>query len=145
VKFSIERDALAEAVAWAARNLPTRPMAPQLAGLLIEAGDSGLVLSSFDFEVSSRVDVVASVAEPGRVLVSGRLLAEIAKLLPSAPVVFTALGNRLEVKCGRASFALPTLSVDDYPQLPELPGTSGTVSGATLSTALLAATTHCLV
>ena len=136
MKFSIERDALAEAVAWAARNLPTRPMAPQMAGLLIDAVDGGLVLSSFDFEVSSRVDVVASVAESGRVLVSGRLLAEIAKLLPSAPVFFTAAGNRLEVQCGRASFALPTISVEDYPQLPELPGTSGTVSGATLATAV---------
>jgi len=136
VKFSIERDALAEAVAWAARNLPARPMAPQLAGLLIDTTDSGLVLSSFDYEVSSRVDVVAAVAEPGRVLVSGRLLSEIAKLLPAAPVVFTATGNRLEVKCGRASFALPTLSVDDYPQLPELPGSSGTVSGATLAAAV---------
>ena len=90
MKFSIERDALAEAVAWAARNLPARPMAPQLAGLLIDTTDSGLVLSSFDYEVSSRVDVVAAVAEPGRVLVSGRLLSEIAKLLPAAPVVFTA-------------------------------------------------------
>ena len=36
MKFQVERDVLAEAVAWAARTLPTRPAQPMLAGLLIE-------------------------------------------------------------------------------------------------------------
>ena len=136
MKFSIERDVLSEAVSWAARNLPARPMAPALAGLLIDATIDGLVLSSFDYEVSSRTEVAAAVTEPGPVLVSGRLLSEIAKLLPAAPVSFASAGSRLEVKCGRASFTLPTLTVSEYPQLPELPGISGTVSGATLGTAV---------
>ena len=57
VKFRVERDVLAEAVAWAARTLPTRPSVPVLAGLLVEAADSGLTLSSFDYEVSGQVAV----------------------------------------------------------------------------------------
>ena len=35
MKFTVERDALAEAVAWVARALPTRPVVPVLTGLLL--------------------------------------------------------------------------------------------------------------
>ena len=41
MKFRVERDVLADAVAWAARALPVRPSSPVLAGLLIEAGQLG--------------------------------------------------------------------------------------------------------
>lgn len=58
MKFRVERDVLADAVAWTARALPLRPSAPVLAGLLIEAGAidgaDGLQLSTFDYETSAR-------------------------------------------------------------------------------------------
>ena len=136
MKFRVERDSLAEAVAWAARTLPARPSMPMLAGLLVESGDDGLVLSSFDYEVSARVELEAVVDEPGRTLVSGRLLADIARALPAAPVSVTTDGSRVELRCGRASFALPTLPVEDYPALPVMPSTTGTVPGGVFAAAV---------
>ena len=136
MKFRLERDVLADAVAWAARTLPSRPSMPMLAGLLIDASPDGLTLSSFDYEVSGRVAVGADVDEPGRVLVSGRLLADIARALPAAPVTLTSEGSRVEVRCGRSSFTLPTLPVEDYPTLPEMPGSTGTVDGSLFATAV---------
>ena len=82
VKFRVERDALADAVAWAARSLPIRPSVPVLAGLLIEAGHEGLVLSTFDYETSARATLTAEVTDEGKALVSGRLLADICRSLP---------------------------------------------------------------
>ena len=84
MRFNLERDALAEAVAWVARSLPSRPVLPILSGLLLEADADGLTLSCFDYEVSARIRVDAEVADPGTVLVPGRLLAEITRSLPSA-------------------------------------------------------------
>ena len=136
MKFRLERDVLADAVAWAARTLPSRPSMPMLAGLLIDAAPGGLTLSSFDYEVSGRVAVLADVDEPGRVLVSGRLLADIARALPAAPVTLTSEGSRVEVRCGRSSFTLPTLPVDDYPSLPDMPGSTGTIDGPTFAAAV---------
>ena len=52
MRIRLERDTLAEAVQWAARSLPTRPSVPILAGLLVRADASGVVLSSFDYETS---------------------------------------------------------------------------------------------
>src|SRR5690349_3764970 len=65
VKFTVERDVLSEAVAWAARSLPVRPSVPVLAGLLIETTDEGdgLVLSTFDYETSARASIPASVQD----------------------------------------------------------------------------------
>jgi DNA polymerase-3 subunit beta len=136
VKFRLERDVIADAVAWTARTLPTRPSMPMLAGLLIEATDQQIMLSSFDYEVSGRVSIDADVLEPGRVLVSGRLLADISRSLPAAPVTLSVDGSRVEVTCGRSSFTLPTLPVDDYPSLPDMPGSSGTVPGSVFAHAV---------
>ena len=66
MKFRVERDALADAVAWAARSLPVRPSVPVLAGLLIEAGHEGLMLSTFDYETSARATLTADVATRAR-------------------------------------------------------------------------------
>ena len=86
MRFRVGREALGEAVAWVARALPSRPVVPVLSGLLLEAGDDGLILSCFDYEVSARVRIEADVNEPGTALVPGRLLAEITRSLPALDV-----------------------------------------------------------
>jgi DNA polymerase III subunit beta len=136
VRFRVERDRLADAVAWAARTLPSRPSLPVLAGLVLVADDSTLVLSSFDYEVSARVTIDADVSEPGTALVSGRLLADIARAMPAAPVIFEQDGTRMAITCGRSSFALPTLPVEDYPQLPAMPETTGVLPGEVFAEAV---------
>ena len=136
MKLRIERDALADAVAWAARTLPPRPTNPVLAGVLLVATEDQVSLSSSDLAVSSQVSIDADIDEPGDVVVSGRLLADIAKALPARPVSLALEGTRLVLHCGRASFTLPTLPVAEYPVLPTLPPILGTCSGADLAEAV---------
>jgi len=136
VKFKVERDVLADAVAWAARSLPSRPPLPVLAGVLMETGPHGITLSSFDYEVSARVEARAEVADEGRALVSGRLLADIARSLPDRPVELTMDGAKVVLTCGSARFTLMTLPVDDYPSLPTMPSASGSISGDLLAAAV---------
>jgi len=137
VKFRVERDVLAEAVAWAARSLPARPPVPVLAGLMLDAsGGAGLVLSSFDYEVSARVEIAADIAEPGVALVSGRLLADISRSLPDRPVEVSTDASKVVLTCGSSRFTLLTLPVDDYPALPEMPGASGSLRGDVFASAV---------
>lgn len=132
MKFRVERDVLADAVAWAARTLPVRPSSPVLAGLRIEAGDieggDGLRLSSFDYETSARATLNADVSESGEALVSGRLLAEICRALPNKPVDVELTGAKVSITCGSARFTLPTMPLEDYPSLPEMPEARGAIS-----------------
>lgn len=137
MRFRVERDVLADAVTWTARSLPTRPPVPVLAGVRIEADSSGTIqLSSFDYEVSARSQIPADVSEPGTVLVSGRLLAEISRALPAKPVDVVLDGTKVVVTCGASRFTLLTMPVDDYPNLPVMPPVSGTVDGDAMTHAV---------
>ncbi|MCE1179065.1 MAG: DNA polymerase III subunit beta [Micrococcales bacterium] len=130
MKFRVEREVLAEAVTWVARGLPARPPVPVLAGVLIEASDEGTItLSAFDYEVSARITVPADVAEPGTVLVLGRLLADISRNLPAKPVDVATEGAKVQVTCGSSRFSLLQMPSDDYPTLPASPAPSGTIAG----------------
>ena len=140
MKFRVERDVLADAAAWVARSLPARPPVPVLGGVLIEAsaGPDGdrLTVSGFDYETSARVELDATIGDPGRVLVSGRLLADITRALPSKPVDLVVDGSRATINCGNSRFSLPTMPVEDYPQLPAMPQHAGTVAGSELAEAV---------
>jgi DNA polymerase III subunit beta len=135
MRFVVERDTLAEAVAWIARSLPSRPVLPVLSGLLLQATSDGLTLSCFDYEVSARISIDADVAEPGTALVPGRLLAEITRSLPGHPVEVDDADD-VTLTCGPASFSLVTLPIGEYPRLPELPRVVGTVDGGVFATAI---------
>ena len=136
MKLRVDRDVLAEAVTWTARSVPVRPPVPVLAGVRLEADEGSLVLASFDYEVSARCQVPADVEEGGVVLVSGRLLAEIAKSLPSKPVDLEVEGAKVAVSCGSARFSLAAMAADDYPGLPAMPGATGTVDAHDLARAV---------
>ena len=141
MKFRVERDVLADAVAWAARSLPVRPSVPVLAGLLIEAAGDGLQLSTFDYETSARATLSADVTDEGKALVSGRLLADICRSLPNKPVEMTIDGARVSLTCGSARFSLQTLPVEEYPTLPSMPTASGTVQSDLFAHAVAQAVT----
>jgi DNA polymerase-3 subunit beta len=142
VKFRVDRDVFADAVAWAARSLPVRPSSPVLSGLLIEAGSEGLVLSTFDYETSARATLSADVVEEGKTLVSGRMLADISRALPSGKQIDFAIdGARVSLTCGSARFTLQTMPVDEYPTLPEMPAATGTVDSAEFAKAVTQAVT----
>ena len=130
MKIRVERDALADAVSWVARSLPNRPTAPILAGLLMNASDDEVTLSSFDSTTSAQVTMPAEVTDEGTVLVSGRLLNEIARSLPNKPVEMVADHTQVELTCGSARFSLQTLPVDEYPTLPEMPTQTGLVDAS---------------
>jgi DNA polymerase-3 subunit beta len=142
VKFRVERDVFADAVAWTARSIPTRPgTLPQLSGILMATGPEGLSFSGFDYETSGRVTVVADVADDGKVLVSGRLLADIARSLPPKSVDVTLDGAKLSMVCGTSRFSLQTMPVDEYPALPEMPAVVGEIDGDVFQAAVTQAVT----
>jgi DNA polymerase III subunit beta len=135
VKIQVERDVLAEAVAWTARALPARPAVPVLAGIRLQAA-TALTLSSFDYDVSAQARVPVEAEEEGEALVSGRLLAEITRSLPARPVEITTDGARATLTCGSATFTLLTMPTEDYPSLPEMPPPAGSIGSDAFASAV---------
>ncbi len=135
MKIRVDRDVLAEALAWVARALPTRPVVPVLSGLRLDAG-TGLTLSCFDYEVSATAQIEAEIGEPGTVIVPGRLLAEITRSLPALAVEITTDADSVNLTCGSAEFTLFALPAEEYPDLPAPPPLAGTVDGGVLGAAI---------
>ena len=125
--ITVDRAALLDALASLKTVLPTRPAAPVLAGIRIEADDGRLTLAAFDYDVSARVQVDATVTAPGRMLLHGRFLHDLIKGARGRDVTIRAEGSKAIVSPGPSRFELQTLPVEDYPVLPEFPTGGGQV------------------
>lgn len=136
MEFRADRDDFAEAVAWAARTLPARSPVPVLGGLLLEAGPGRLGISGFDFEAAARIEIDVETGASGQILVLGRRLLDICRVLPQGPVSCALEGTRFTVEAGGTRFGLSTLPKEEYPALPTPPEPRGTVDAAAFATAV---------
>ncbi len=127
MKFTIEQNKLVDVVNWVSRSLSTRPIQTALLGIVIDAEGSKVALSGSDLETASRATTDAEIATPGKVLVPGKLLADISRSLPNKPVTIQLDGTRVLVNAGSAKFTLPVLPINEYPNLPEMPETLGVI------------------
>ena len=135
MKFVVERDSLVDAVNWVSKSISNRPITTALLGIVIDASEE-ITLSGSDLETSAKAKFKAEVSQKGKVLVPGRLLAEISRSLPAKPISFVLEGTRVLVSAGSAKFTLPTLPLSEYPTLPELPVASGSLNSDLFATAV---------
>ena len=78
MKFTVERDVLAEAVGWTARSLPLRPTSPVLDGSAwLPPPPAKSASQDFDHETSARQVIAADVQAEGVCLVPGKILANL--------------------------------------------------------------------
>jgi DNA polymerase III subunit beta len=138
VKVTCAKDELTQALSLVGRAVSTRATVQVLSGVLLRASESQMELSATDMELSLRLSVEAQVEGDGAVVAPGRLLVDLARLLPESEVVLEHRQEQgvLEVTCGPASYKLNTYSAEDFPKLPEVEGaqTFGVDSAAFLET-----------
>ena len=135
MKFTVASNVLVESVNWVSRSLSSRPIMTALLGIVIDVSNE-VTLSASDLETAAKSSFNADIKEKGKVLVPGRLLAEIARSLPNKPVVFALDNNRVLVSAGTAKFTLPTLPINEYPNLPTMPENSGFIASDVFATAI---------
>ena len=135
MKFTVESNVLTESVNWVSRSLSSRPIMTALLGIVIDVSNE-ITLSASDLETAAKSSFNADIKEKGKVLVPGRLLAEIVRSLPNKPVSFMLDNNRVLVTAGTAKFTLPTLPINEYPNLPTMPENSGFIASDIFATAI---------
>jgi DNA polymerase III subunit beta len=127
LRLRCNRDELVRQLSVVSRAVSMRSTVQILSGILLDAGAGRLALAATDMELSLQASLDAEVEDEGKVVVPGRLLVELARLLPQDEV---AIAHRpedgvVEVTCGTAHYRLHTYGVEDFPRLPD-------ASGATL-------------
>src|ERR671923_178134 len=122
MKLTCAREELAEKLQIAGRGVSTRTSVQVLAGILLRATDGLLSLAATDMEISLRVSLEAQVEDEGSVVVPGRLLVDIVRLLPAGEVTISHRAEEgvVELVCGAASYRLNTYAAEDFPRLPEI-------------------------
>lgn len=136
MKFVSHKDVLASSVLFVTKLLSSKSANPTLAGVRIDASESGVTLASFDHDVSTRTTIDADVSDAGAVLVSGRLLADIITRLPGDTVSVAVAESKLVVTSGSSKFTLSLMPIDQYPNLPEVPPIVGSFDGESFAEAI---------
>ena len=121
MKLSTDREEFVSKLSVVSRAVSTRAATQALSGILVTASETGVELSATDGEMGLRTALDAQVAEPGSVLLPGRLLAELARSLGDARVEIASRESErdVEIRSGGSSFHLRVLPAEDFPKLPE--------------------------
>ncbi len=127
LRITCSKDELVQSLGVVARAVSTRTSVQILSGILIEAQNDQLRLAATDMEISLRATATAHVEGDGVVVLPGKTLADIARLLPADEVTIEhrPAESVVHVTSGSASYTLNTYNPEDFPRLPEL-GTTPT-------------------
>jgi DNA polymerase-3 subunit beta len=122
VKISSSKDELVSALSVVSRAVSTRSSVQVLSGILVRAEGELVELAATDMELSLRLPLEAEVEGGGSVVVPGRLLVELARLLPEGDVTLEQRAEEavLEVTSGPSTSRLNTYSAEDFPKLPDV-------------------------
>src|SRR6266545_529193 len=125
MKLTCSREEFGARLGIVSRAVSTRSSVQILAGVLLRAAGGELQLAATDMELSLRTTLDAEVGGEGSVVVPGRLLVDLARLLPDAEVQLEHRAEEgvLNVVCGPASYRLHTYNAEDFPRLPEVDDT----------------------
>src|ERR671936_336776 len=121
LKVACPRDELTRALGIVSRGVSTRTTVQILAGILLHASDGKLELAATDMELSLRTSLEGQLETEGSVVVPGRLLLELTRLLPDPEVTIEHKLEEaaVEIHSGSASYRLHTYNAEDFPRLPE--------------------------
>src|SRR5438874_9812413 len=126
MKIACSKDELAQKLGIVSRGVSARTAVQILTGILLRAEGGTLTVASTDMELSLRTSLEAQVEGEGAVVVPGRLLLDLARLLPESDVSIEhrAEESAVQITCGSAVYRLNTYAADDFPRLPELEAAS---------------------
>src|SRR2546429_4537325 len=122
IKIVCRREELAQKLGVVSRAVSTRASVQILSGVLLRAEAGRLHLAATDMELSLRSSVDAQVEGEGSVVVPGRLLVELVRLLPDSEVTIEhrAEESVVHVTSGSSTSTLHTYAAEDFPRLPDL-------------------------
>jgi len=120
LRISCSKDELVQGLSVVSRAVSTRTSVQILSGILLEARGSELQLAATDMELSLRATVAAQVEGDGAIVLPGRTLVDIARLLPSDEVSIEHKPTEsvVHVVSGSASYTLNAFNPEDFPRLP---------------------------
>lgn len=120
MKFTVSQASLSEALAVVMKGVAGTSTLPILSGVLVRAKDGVIEFQTSNYTIAVRHRIAARVDEEGAMVVPCKMLSNITKTLPDAPVSFELEEHQVRVRCEKSSFRLNTLDVGDFPEFPSI-------------------------
>jgi len=122
LKITVPKDELVQALGVVSRAVSNRTSVQILSGILLEAAGGELRVAATDMELSLRATIAAQVAGDGSIVLPGKTLVDIARLLPADEVTIEHRQSEsvVHVTAGSASYTLHTYNPEDFPRLPDV-------------------------
>lgn len=116
MKFVVENEAFARAIALVKSCVPARATIPILGHVIVEAKASSIVVRASNLERETEATVAAEVSEPGSVALPGEVLAGLArKLTKGGQLEVSTKDDRAKAVSGSSKYDLRTLPAVDFP------------------------------
>ncbi len=123
MQFKIEKNLLLKGITTVLNAIPTRTTIPILEGILIEAKDKKLTLTTSDLELGIEyiIDENVEIKTEGAIVVPAYTFAEIVRRMPELDInIKVDKDNILKLECKGSKYQLSTMNADEYPKLPEI-------------------------
>ena len=110
---------LMDAINVVQKAVMTKATLPVLEGIYIEAGEKVKMIGNcFDLGIEYTID--ANIQEKGSIVIEARMLGEIIKKLPDAPVAIEVQeGGKVRIECLNSYFEIRGMDGESYPMPPE--------------------------
>jgi DNA polymerase III subunit beta len=120
MKITVARDELVAKLGAVSRAVSTRGTVQVLSGILLSADGEALTLAATDMELSLRTTLDAQVEGEGAVVIPGKPLVDIARLLPEneATIEYRPEQGTVQITSGSYSSRLHVFNAEDFPRLP---------------------------
>ena len=138
LRATCSRSELASALGVVSRALSTRGAVQVLGGILLEAAEGRLTLAATDMEISLRSSVASDTAGEASVVVPGKLLTDLVRLLPDDTVTLAHEEGEgvVSVVSGSHTSRLNVYSAEDFPRLPPLDASLQRIDASALLAAI---------
>src|SRR5437764_5209753 len=122
LRIAVAKDELVGALGVVARAVSTRTSVQILSGILLEGQGGELRLAATDMELSLRSTIAAQVEGDGAIVLPGKTLVDIARLLPADEVEIEHKPSEsvVHITSGSAAYTLHTYNPEDFPRLPDV-------------------------
>jgi DNA polymerase III subunit beta len=120
MKISVARDELVAKLGVVSRAVSTRGTVQVLSGILLRVDGETLTLAATDMELSLRTTLEAQVEGDGAVVIPGKPLVELARLLPESDVTieYKPEEGTVQIVSGSYNSRLHVFNAEDFPRLP---------------------------
>ncbi len=134
MRITCARDDLAARLSLVGRAVSSRGTVQVLSGISLRAAAGVLELAATDMEVSLRTTMPAEIEGSGAIVVPGKLLIDLARLLPEQEVVIEHKpeDGTVHITSGGYASRLVIFAAEDFPRLPAVGAQLHSVSRAAL-------------